>query len=150
MGPPQAAPQIDAGGAGAPAALARPEPPVQVSLRAVSGRRAASARRPRILMTTEGTYPYAVGGVSSWCDLVIGGLPEFDWQILPIMAGDSRLNAIFELPPHAKLAGQIELWSEGLPRRRFTARPERSAQTCLPANLMRALISWEGSYEDLL
>jgi polysaccharide biosynthesis protein PelF len=109
-----------------------------------------TTRRPRILMTTEGTYPYAVGGVSSWCDLVIGGLPEFDWQILPIMAGDKCLSAIFELPPHAALAGQIELWSERLPRRRLTARPERGAQVILPANLMRALISWEGRYEDLL
>jgi glycosyltransferase involved in cell wall biosynthesis len=108
------------------------------------------AGRPRILMTTEGTYPYAVGGVSSWCDLVIGGLHEFDWQILPIMAGDSRLSAIFELPPHAKLVGQIELWSEQLPRRRFTVRSERGAGESLPANLMRALIGWEGSYEGLL
>lgn len=122
---------------------------VPVPLRTVSQGHPAK-RRPRILMTTEGTYPYAVGGVSSWCDLVIGGLPEFDWQILPIMAGDRRLSPIFELPPHAKLAGQIELWSEGLPRRRPAARRERAAEECLPAKLMRALISWEGSYEDLL
>jgi glycosyltransferase involved in cell wall biosynthesis len=112
--------------------------------------RGRATRRPRILMTTEGTYPYAVGGVSSWCDLVIGGLPEFDWQILPIMAGDRRLSAIFDLPTHAKLVGQIELWSERLPRRRLASRPERRAKECLPAKLMRALISWEGSYEDLL
>ncbi|HXP99928.1 MAG TPA: GT4 family glycosyltransferase PelF [Solirubrobacteraceae bacterium] len=119
-------------------------------LRAVSAPLARGVRRPRILMTTEGTYPYAVGGVSSWCDLVIGGLPEFEWQILPIMAGDRRLSAIFELPPHAKLVGQIELWSERLPRRRLTVRPERRAKESLPAKLTRALIGWEGSYEDLL
>jgi glycosyltransferase involved in cell wall biosynthesis len=110
----------------------------------------ARTRRPRILMTTEGTYPYAVGGVSSWCDLVIGGLTEFDWQILPIMAGDRRLSAIFELPPHAALVGQIELWSERLPRRRLTVRSERAVGDSLPADLMRALIGWEGSYEALL
>ena len=63
-------------------------------------------------MTTEGTYPYAVGGVSSWCDLLIDGLTEFDWQILPIMAGESGQSKIFELPPHAELVGRIELWSE--------------------------------------
>jgi polysaccharide biosynthesis protein PelF len=149
MVPPQAAPEIATEGVGAPAPPIPPPMLAPVSLRAVSPRRTAPPRRPRILMTTEGTYPYAVGGVSSWCDLVIGGLHEFDWQILPIMAGDRRLNAIFELPEHAKLAGQIELWSEGLPRRRL-ALPERRAQECLPANLMRALISWEGSYEELL
>jgi polysaccharide biosynthesis protein PelF len=107
-------------------------------------------RRPRILMTTEGTYPYAVGGVSSWCDLVIGGLPEFDWQILPIMAGDRRNTAIFELPPHAALAGQIELWSDRLPARRWLVRPDRRARESLPANLVRALIGWEGSHDALI
>lgn len=132
-----------------------PPAPLSGTLAQAPGRVLAVAgtprrRRPRILMTTEGTYPYAVGGVSSWCDLVIGGLPEFDWQILPIMAGDRRLSAIFELPAHAKLVGQIELWSERLPRPRVTLRPEREVKKCMPAKLMRALISWEGSYEDLL
>src|ERR1039457_5226176 len=149
MTPTQVALEMDAAaGVGVPAALSPSDALVPVPLRTVSGRSPVKAGRPRILMTTEGTYPYAVGGVSSWCDLVIGGLHEFDWQILPVMAGDRRLSAIFELPAHATLAGQIELWSEGLPRRRWTPRRERSAQETLPANLMRALISWEGSYED--
>jgi polysaccharide biosynthesis protein PelF len=101
-------------------------------------------------MTTEGTYPHAIGGVSSWCDLVVGGLPEFDWQILPVMACDRRSSEIFELPPHAALVGQIELWSEQLPRRRWALRADRGAGESLPANLVRALISWEGSYDTLL
>jgi polysaccharide biosynthesis protein PelF len=101
-------------------------------------------------MTTEGTYPHAMGGVSSWCNLLIGGLPEFDWQILPIMAGDRSHSAIFELPPHAALVGRIELWSEQLPRRRWIAGAEHHARESLPANLVRALIGWEGSYDLLL
>ncbi|MBV8956190.1 MAG: DUF3492 domain-containing protein, partial [Solirubrobacterales bacterium] len=40
-----------------------------------------------MLIITEGTYPYAVGGVSSWCDAVIGGLGHIDWEVLPIVAG---------------------------------------------------------------
>ena len=27
-----------------------------------------------------------MGGVSSWCDLLVNGLTEFDWQVLPIVA----------------------------------------------------------------
>lgn len=135
--------------------LAPPPPPSEAAsgMRARRAHRrinARPARRPRILMTTEGTYPHAVGGVSSWCDLVIGGLTEFDWQILPIVAGDRRLTPIFELPPHAALCGQIELWSEQLPPRSLSLRPDRRMRESLPANLMRALISWEGSYEALL
>jgi glycosyltransferase involved in cell wall biosynthesis len=108
------------------------------------------ARRPRILMTTEGTYPHAMGGVSSWCDLLIGGLPEFDWQILPIRAGDRSHSAIFELPAHAAVVGQIELWSEQLPRRRWMVRADHHARESLPANLVRSLMGWEGSYDGLL
>jgi hypothetical protein len=113
MSPPQQARLIDieADVADAVEETLSPAPtpvPIQVAsdIRARRTRRPAGARtsrRPRILMTTEGTYPHAVGGVSSWCELVIGGLPEFDWQILPIVAGDRRLATIFELPAHAKL-----------------------------------------------
>lgn len=28
----------------------------------------------RILFTTEGTYPYVMGGVSTWCEQLVGGL----------------------------------------------------------------------------
>jgi polysaccharide biosynthesis protein PelF len=101
-------------------------------------------------MTTEGTYPYAVGGVSSWCDLLIGGLPEFDWQILPIMAGERGQSTIYELPAHAAVVGRIELWSEQLPRRRWSIRRDRREKEGLPANLVRALIGWGGSYDALL
>jgi glycosyltransferase involved in cell wall biosynthesis len=101
-------------------------------------------------MTTEGTYPYAVGGVSSWCDLLIAGLPEFNWQILPVTAGERSQSTIYELPAHAALVGQIELWSEQLPRRRWLVRADRRARESVPANLVRALIGWEGSYEALL
>ena len=83
--------------AGAPPQLAQPgasplPPPANVRRfpwRAARTR-ARPSTRPRILMTTEATYPYAVGGVSSWCDLLIDGLTEFQWQILPIMAGGER------------------------------------------------------------
>jgi polysaccharide biosynthesis protein PelF len=115
-----------------------------------AGRSGVVSKRPRILMTTEGTYPYAVGGVSSWCDLLIDGLTEFDWQILPIMAGARSQSMIFKLPPHATVVGQIELWSEQLPRRRLALHSDHDVRESLPGNLVRALIGWEGSYEALL
>ena len=47
-----------------------------------SGRVAPHAARRRVLLTTEGTYPYILGGVSSWCDLLVNSLTEFDWQVM--------------------------------------------------------------------
>src|SRR5215208_5966463 len=75
----------------------------------------AVAARPRILLTTEGTYPYAMGGVSSWCDLLLRGLTEFDWTVLPIIAPHGHAP-LYRLPAHAREAGPIEVWSETVPR----------------------------------
>src|SRR6478609_12224945 len=86
----------------------------------------APARRSRILLTTEGTYPYALGGVSSWCDLLVRGLTEFDWSVLPIIAPHGRAP-LYELPEHVREEGPIEVWSERLPRGRSRSgrpRPE--------------------------
>jgi polysaccharide biosynthesis protein PelF len=105
---------------------------------------------PSILLTTEATYPYAVGGVSSWCHLVVGGLPEFAWRVLPIHAGGRRPRQLFELPPHASLAGRIEVWGEQLPRRRWIRDRLRAGRPALPAELVRTLIGWRPDHEALL
>lgn len=106
-------------------------------------------RRPRVLLTTEGTYPYVMGGVSSWCDLLVKGMPEFDWQILPIVAPHGR-PPVFELPSHAREVGRIEVWSEELPRGPRLRPSERRAASELPAILVRNLIGWNGDLEAVL
>ena len=78
-------------------------------------RLALAGSRPRILLCTEGTYPYVMGGVSSWCDLLVDGLDEFDWQVLPIVAPGKR-EPLYTLPPQAREVGRIEVWSEDVPR----------------------------------
>src|SRR5450755_3850794 len=117
-----------------------------------AARRARVARRRRrgsgVLMITEGTYPYAVGGVSSWCDVLIGGLQETQWQILPITAGGRRMRERFTLPSNARLLRPIELWSENRPRRRMP-RPHARADVSLPTRLLRGLMPWTGDLDDL-
>ena len=103
---------------------------------------------PRVLMTTEGTYPYAVGGVSSWCDLLINGLDEIQWQILPVVAGGMRTQ-VFELPAHASLLDRIELWSsEPPPRRRLGRRGD--GHEPLPGALVAGLMGWEAPSAELV
>jgi glycosyltransferase involved in cell wall biosynthesis len=123
--------------AGPPAWLRRGDPH--------RARRARSAprARPRILLTTEGTYPYAVGGVSSWCDLLVSSLEEFDWQVLPIVAAHGK-PPLFELPAHARQVGRIEVWSEALPMGRHLRPAERRAGSTLPSVLVRGLLGWKG------
>ena len=102
---------------------------------------------PRVLLITEGTYPHVIGGVSSWCDLLIGGLPQIDWQVLPIVAAHDRARRSFEVPEHAELLDSIDLWSVEQPSRR---RRPRRANTELAATLVRSLIGWHGDHDALV
>jgi polysaccharide biosynthesis protein PelF len=108
------------------------------------------AKRPRVLMITEGTYPYALGGVSSWCDAVIGGLDHIDWDILPIVAGGKRLRQDFSLPRNARLLRRIELWSEDPPPRRAPRPLQRHRGSTLPTQLLRGLLPWDNSIAELI
>jgi len=99
-------------------------------------------------MITEGTYPYAVGGVSSWCDAVIGRLADIEWDILAIVAGGKRMHQNFTLPPNAHLLRPIELWSEGLPPRRLSRRRKGVGEQ-LPTQLLHGLMPWEGDLHEL-
>lgn len=99
-------------------------------------------------MITEGTYPYAVGGVSSWCDVLIAGLEQVQWDILPIVAGSKRMHANYELPSNARLRRPIELWSEDRAPRRMP-RPHRESGPSLPTQLVRGLMPWQGDLDGL-
>src|SRR3954452_11164382 len=123
-------PEVEAPGAGVRAGT--PERPARTR---------AYAARPRVLMATEGTYPYVVGGVSSWCDTLIRSLTEFDWDVVPIVAPHGR-PPVFALPPHAREAARIEVWSEDAPH--APRRTLRRADPTLPATLVRGVIAWEG------
>jgi glycosyltransferase involved in cell wall biosynthesis len=101
-----------------------------------------------VLMITEGTYPYAVGGVSSWCEVLIGALTDIDWRILPIVAGGRRLQPHFALPPGARLLRPIDLWSEGAPPPRALPR-RRRAGPMIVRGLVRGLLPWRGNPAEL-
>jgi polysaccharide biosynthesis protein PelF len=63
--------------------------------------------KPCILMTTEGTYPFLVGGVSTWCHELTHQMPEVDFKILAIVANpyipkqyplSTNVTQIFKVP----------------------------------------------------
>jgi glycosyltransferase involved in cell wall biosynthesis len=114
-----------------------------------SGRTTLRSARPKILLTTEGTYPYVMGGVSSWCDLLVNSLTEFDWQVLPIVAPDGRPQT-FELPDHADEVGRIDVWSEELPKGGNGRTAGRRSGMELPSILVRNLLGWEGNTEAVV
>ena len=104
--------------------------------------------RPRVLIITEGTYPYSVGGVSSWCDVLIGGLDEIDWDVLPLVSGSMHLQRSATLPPNARLLRPIELWSEARGPRKLSRR-HTGESIGLPTQLLRGLMPWKGDPDQL-
>ena len=117
-------------------------------LRLVRSGPAGHDGRTRVLLTTEGTYPYAVGGVTSWCDLIVSALSDFEWRVLPIVAAHGR-PPIDRLPPHARLVGPAVVWSEEVPRGRVLSGAGGGEGYELAARLVRGLLAWEGDPDAL-
>ncbi|WP_438448554.1 GT4 family glycosyltransferase PelF [Gorillibacterium sp. sgz5001074] len=61
-----------------------------------------------VMLSTEGTYPYFQGGVSTWCDILVRKLKTIDYVIFSVVA-DPFITPQFELPAHARLT-QMPLW----------------------------------------
>ncbi|MFE5619469.1 GT4 family glycosyltransferase PelF [Streptomyces sp. NPDC056543] len=86
-----------------------------------------------VTMLTEGTYPHVHGGVSTWCDQLVRGMPEVDFQILAL-TGSGREPVTWELPPNIYQHTAFPLWGtapergrapRGRERRRFIDTYER-------------------------
>ena len=86
-----------------------------------------------ITMLTEGTYPHVHGGVSTWCDQLVKGMPEVDFHIISL-TGNGREPVTWELPPNIYQHTSVPTWGPrpgraraplGRSRRRFIATYER-------------------------
>ena len=63
----------------------------------------------RVLLITEGTYPYYFGGVSTWAHLLLRGLPQVDFTLMSI-AADPAAKLQFELPSSVRQFMPVALW----------------------------------------
>ena len=63
----------------------------------------------RIALLAEGSYPFVTGGVSTWCDQLISGLPEHDFDVVAV-AGNAGEKPALELPPNVSSLTVVPLW----------------------------------------
>jgi glycosyltransferase involved in cell wall biosynthesis len=63
----------------------------------------------RVLMTSEGTYPFYRGGVSTWCNDLMCELADVKFDILAITASPYVLPQ-YPLPPNVGRVLQVPLW----------------------------------------
>jgi polysaccharide biosynthesis protein PelF len=65
--------------------------------------------KPCILMTTEGTYPFMGGGVSTWCHELTQQMPEVEFKILAIVA-NPYLSQQYQLSKNVTQVLKVPLW----------------------------------------
>jgi glycosyltransferase involved in cell wall biosynthesis len=66
-------------------------------------------RKMRVVLTTEGTYPYSTGGVSTWADILIKELDDIEFYILAIMM-NPFLAIKFDMPDNVTELINVPLW----------------------------------------
>jgi glycosyltransferase involved in cell wall biosynthesis len=77
----------------------------------------------RVVLVNEGTYPYATGGVTTWCDQLVRGLSQVEWDLVAIVGTEPDRPAI-ELPGNVRSLRPVPVWGPARPAR---GHPERAA-----------------------
>lgn len=72
----------------------------------------------KLLLTTEGTYPSIMGGVSTWCDQLVRGMSDHEFHLLEI-TGPLPTKPAYTLPQNVTALTSARLWA---PRRGRRAR----------------------------
>jgi polysaccharide biosynthesis protein PelF len=97
----------------------------------------------RVLLVTEGTYPYATGGVSTWCHELLNALEDVEFDLLAL-TNDPTLAPIFPVPANVRLRN-VAMWGtrsawETRPGRAFSNERRQLQETGeTPAELISAL-----------
>ena len=63
----------------------------------------------RVALVSEGTYPYAMGGVSIWCEQLIRGIPDYRWEVVALTVDGSE-KPVFAPPENLDRVHSIPLW----------------------------------------
>ncbi|MFF9768591.1 GT4 family glycosyltransferase PelF [Streptomyces sp. NPDC053086] len=72
-----------------------------------------------VTLLTEGTYPHSHGGVSVWCDQLVQGMPDLDFDVIAV-TGTGREPVVWDLPAHVHDVLSVPMWGappEGRPPR---------------------------------
>ncbi|MDX1807966.1 MAG: GT4 family glycosyltransferase PelF [Sulfurospirillaceae bacterium] len=65
--------------------------------------------RIKVVWTGEGTYPYSIGGVSTWADTLMHELKNIDFVLIPIQM-HPYIKLKFDIPPNVVEIINVPLW----------------------------------------
>ena len=74
--------------------------------------------RLRVMMATEGTYPFHQGGVSTWCNVLVNKVPNVDYVVYSIIM-NPYVTQKFTLPENTRLI-KVPLWGTEDPSEHLT------------------------------
>lgn len=63
----------------------------------------------KIALITEGTYPVVTGGVSTWCDQLVVGMPEHDFDVVAL-TGSGVNQLVWDMPSNVRTVRLIPVW----------------------------------------
>jgi len=66
----------------------------------------------RICLILEATYPYVIGGVSQWVQLLTSGLPDFEFVISHLYTGEKPLDRKYRSPDNVKAITTIPILTD--------------------------------------
>src|SRR4029453_6499544 len=68
----------------------------------------------RVALVNEGTYPYVTGGVSTWCNQLVRGLSDVEWDLVAIVGTEPDRPAM-ELPANVRSLVAVPVWTAARP-----------------------------------
>jgi glycosyltransferase involved in cell wall biosynthesis len=75
-----------------------------------------------VLLTTEGTYPFYTGGVSTWCHRLTHGLPDIEFSLLAVVSNPFQQSK-YELAPNVQEVIKVPQWGLVQPAEYSTHHP---------------------------
>jgi len=96
--------------------------------------------RLSVLLTTEGTYPFHKGGVSTWCHVLTQQLPEVDFKIFAVVA-NPYLQKHYDLSSNIQEVIKVPLWGTEDPAE-FSWRFPFSSALRSKLNTTKSVIKW--------
>ncbi|MFE9426509.1 GT4 family glycosyltransferase PelF [Kitasatospora sp. NPDC006697] len=63
----------------------------------------------RVTLLTEGTYPHQHGGVSVWCDQLVQGMPDVEFDVIAV-TGTGSEPVVWDLPGNVRSVTAVPLW----------------------------------------
>ncbi len=84
----------------------------------------------RIGLLTEGGYPYATGEARLWCDRLVRGLPQHEFEIYALSRSAEQERTRVPLPEHVTRVRTAPLWAPADDGRTYSRRERRRFVDC--------------------